>query len=292
MQTLTGRTAFVTGSAGGIGFAIAQALANEGMNVALADIDEARLAEAAAKIGAAGAKVVTTKLDVSDYDDWVRAINAAELALGPVAVLVNNAGIGGGSNLVAENPQRWRRVIEVNAIGTFYGTHVVLARMVERDEEAHIVNIASLSALRANPGMSSYNASKAAVVGMSDSLRLELPGTKVGLSVVYPGMTNTHFVENSQRHIARETNAVIDKSSGVGNMLATGMSPDKLAARVVRGIKANEYHIFTHADWKSSIQAVFEEKLSAFGENADPDYRENIEALEARVASTQVVKTR
>jgi short-subunit dehydrogenase len=114
-----------------------------------------------------------------------------------------------------------------------------------------------------------------------------LAGSPIGLSVVYPGMTNTQFVENSQRQIAKETNAVVDKGSGVGNMLATGMSPAKLAARVVRGITAGEYHIFTHADWKPVIKAVFDDRLAAFGENADPEYRENIEALKARVASTQ-----
>lgn len=287
MQNLAGRTAFVTGSAGGIGFAIAQALAGEGMNLALADIDEGRLVEAAGRIGTTGVKLFTTKLDVSDYADWERAIDAAEAALGPVALLVNNAGIGGGGNLVGEDPARWRRVMEVNAIGPFNGCRAMLARMTERGEEAHIVNIASLSGLRSNPGMSSYNASKFAVVGMSDTLRQELTGTPIGLSVVYPGMTNTHFVENSQRQIARETHAVVDRNSGVGNMLASGMNPDKLAARVVRGIKANEYHIFTHADWKPMIQAVFDERIAAFGENADPDYRENIEALQARVASTQ-----
>lgn len=287
MRDLIGKVAFVTGAASGIGLAIARALARAGMKVAMTDLDEARLGQARGQVAASGGAVHTGPLDVSDYDAWQGAVASAEQALGPIALLVNNAGIGGGGNVADENPARWRKVLEINTLGTFYGCRTVLPRLLEGGQEAHIVNVASLSGLRSNPGMSSYDASKFAVVGLSDALRLELQGTKVGLSVVYPGMTRTKFVEHSQEVIAKATGAAPSAGSGVGNILAGGMDPDKLADRVVRGVQAGEYHIFTHVDHKPMIEAVFNDRLAAFGENADPDYSEDISALQARIAHTQ-----
>lgn len=287
MRELTGKVAFVTGAGSGIGLAIAAALARAGMKVVLADLDEARLATAKAKVGGPIGAAQTVPLDVSSYEEWQNAVASAEQALGPVSLLVNNAGIGGGGNVADDDPARWRRVLEINTLGTFYGCRTVLPRLLERGEEAHIVNVASLSGLRSNPGMSSYDASKFAVVGLSDALRLELQGSPVGLSVVYPGMTRTKFVENSQELIAKATGVAPSAESGVGDILAGGMDPDKLAERVVRGVRAGEYHIFTHVDHKPMIQAVFDDRLAAFGENADPDYHEDIAALQARIASTQ-----
>jgi short-subunit dehydrogenase len=138
--------------------------------------------------------------------------------------------------------------------------------------------------------MSAYTASKFAVVGLSDALRLELGDGPVGLSVVYPGMTNTRFAENSRRQIEAAGGAVMDESKGIGNIHELGMSPDKLAERVLNGVAAREYHIFTHADWKPSIQAVFDDRIAAFGENADPDYHEDIASLRARIAEMQAAQ--
>jgi short-subunit dehydrogenase len=158
--------------------------------------------------------------------------------------------------------------------------------MLAQDGEAHIVNIASLSGLRANPGMSSYDASKFALVGMSDALRLELAGTKIGLSVVYPGMTRTGFIQNSVSQLAREAGAVLVEGSTLGNILDGGMSPDRIAEFTLRAVRAGDYHVFTHADWKPAIQAVFDERMAAYGEGADPTYHEDLSGLKAKIEQT------
>jgi len=194
----------------------------------------------------------------------------------------------GGGNVAQDDPARWHRVLEINALGTFHGCRAVLARMQARGGEGHIVNVASLSGLRSNPGIASYDASKFAVVGLSDALRQELAGTPIGLSVVYPGMTRTGFVGNSRSILEGATGSPISADSGVGNILAAGMDPNKVAERVLRGIAASEYHIFTQDDWKPAIQSVFDERIAAFGENADADYHEDIAALQTRIAQTQL----
>jgi NAD(P)-dependent dehydrogenase (short-subunit alcohol dehydrogenase family) len=286
MRDLAGKTAFITGAAGGIGSAFARALAREGMKLALADLDEARVVSAWEEALALGADALALSLDVTDYADWQRAVDAAEARLGQVALLVNSAGIGTGTRVAEEDPARWRRVLEINALGPFYGCRTVLPRMLAQDGEAHIVNIASLSGLRANPGMSSYDASKFALVGMSDALRLELAGTKVGLSVVYPGMTRTGFIQNSVSQLAREAGAVLVEGGTLGNILDGGMSPDRIAEFTLRAVRASEYHVFTHADWKPAIQAVFDERMAAYGEGADPTYHEDLSGLKARIEQT------
>ena len=129
-------------------------------------------------------------------------------------------------------------------------------------------------------------ASKHALVGMTDSLRAELSGTNVGLTIVYPGMVRTDFVTNSNQVISTRTNSKASPlAQDVAALQMHGMDPDAIAERVLRAVHVNEYHVFTHADWKPAIAQVFQERLDAFGESADPAYHENIEGLLASVAS-------
>ena len=286
MTSWNGRIAFVTGSGSGIGQQIALTLGQRGAAVAAADIDLSAAQATADALRQQGAKAASVTLDISDIDAWDRALADAAQALdAPVDCLVNCAGVGGGGNVVDEDPRQWRRVIEVNLIGTYYGCRAVLPSMLASGRPANIVTIASLSGLRANPGMSCYTASKFGVVGLHDTLRMELEGSNVGVTVVYPGMTNTGFVENSKRLLGEVESA--NKVTGVGNMLASGMNPARLAARVVDGVENGEYHVFTHGEYKDAIKDVFDERLAAFGGNADPDYREDIAGLNARIAQTQ-----
>jgi len=295
MYELAGKTTFITGGASGIGLGLARSFANAGLKIALADRDTGRLLEAKKLIKAkyANVEVEVVSFDVADYAAWQNAVDEIESKLGPISILCNSAGIGGGTLLHEDDPVRWRSVIEVNLMGTFYGIRTLLPRLLARNTPGHIVNIASLSGLRSHPGMSSYDASKHAVVGMSDSLRKELDGTNIGLSVVYPGMTNTGFVTNSQQIISEKTNTAFTKlNSGIADMLKAGMDPQKVAERVLQAISQNEYHVFTHADVKPAMAAHFEERLAAFGQNADPDYCENLDGLAALIKSGNNLKNK
>jgi NAD(P)-dependent dehydrogenase (short-subunit alcohol dehydrogenase family) len=291
MKFLAPRVAFITGGASGIGQAIAAALLREGMKVAVADVDEARAQEAASAIASGGGEAMPVALDVSDRGQWEQALDRVEGALGPVALLVNSAGIGGTGTVADDDPSRWRRVLEVNALGTFYGCHAVLARFARQTEPCHIVNVASLSGLRANPGMSSYAASKFAVVGLSDALRQELAGSSVGLSLVYPGATRTRFLENSRQQLlglAHEDTP----DNGVKHLLDNGMDPAKLALRVLAAIMADEYHVFTHVGDKPAIEAIFQERLAAFGATADSEFRDGASASSHAIQAPGGVRAR
>lgn len=280
------RVAFVTGAASGIGREIALAFARRGAAVALADISDGELGPVMAEVRKLGGTAVAIGLDVSDGERWPSALDEVEAVLGPISILVNNAGIGGGSNVADDDPARWRRVLEVNAFGTFLGCNAILPRWIARGQAGHIVNMASLAGLHGNPGMSAYTASKFAVVGLSDALRLELNGSNIGISIVYPGMTRTNFVENSANLLRAAGTQPIPNES-MGKLLASGMDPAKLAERVLQGVEEGEYHIFTHGEWKEAIKAVFDDRLAAFGSNADPNYSENFSALAKNIASTQ-----
>lgn len=267
MSTVNHGHAFVTGGAGGIGFAIASELATAGMTVTLADLDPERLAVAVANGGTAMRGEV---LDVTDEASWVRAIASAEAAFGPIKILVNSAGTGGGAAVGSDDPQRWKLVMDINAYGSFLGANLLVPGMLASGEPCHVVNIASLSGLYAQPGMSAYNASKYAVVGLSDTLRLELAGTQVSISVVYPGAVDTGFIVNRAGIIEQKLGMGIRKTGGVdlSAVLASGMDPQVLARIVVSGIRDKAYHIHTHGGWRTVLAAHFADKLDGYGDES------------------------
>jgi NAD(P)-dependent dehydrogenase (short-subunit alcohol dehydrogenase family) len=287
MKDFAGRTVFVTGGAGGIGRGMARAFAARGAKIAIADIDDARVAETVDEFTVGGSEAIGVHLDIGDWDQWQTAVDTVEAALGPIAILCNNAGIGGSSigitPLAKVDPAQWRYLAEVNIFGAFYGTRTLLPRMLERGEPAHIVNTASLSGLYGDAGLSAYNASKYAMVGMSDSLRRELDGSNVGISVLYPGLTATGFVAHSVQAVQDRLGGTARASSEMANALASGMDPDKVGEFVAQSVERGDYHIFSHLDWKPTLEACFNDRLAAHAVGADPDYRANMAGLRAAI---------
>jgi len=288
MKTVEGKTALITGGAGGIGQGLARGLATRGARVCLADIDERRLEQAQEKLAPTGATIMTAELNVTSFADWERVVGEVADRLGPVDILCNNAGLGCEMQHVSHHAiDAWKHVIEVNLIGYFLGCRAVLPDLLERGTEGHIVNIASLSGLRAHPAMSAYGASKHGVVGLSDALRAETANTAVGITVVYPGMTRTNFINNSRNAfgdaVAEADGDKLDDA--IASLLEKGMDPDRLGDRVVQAILAGEYHMFTHISDRPQIERIFSERLAAFTENADPDYADNLTALHQAISS-------
>jgi NAD(P)-dependent dehydrogenase (short-subunit alcohol dehydrogenase family) len=276
-DNLNDSVTFITGGAGTLGIALACAFGRRGTKVILADRDPKRLETATEKLREGGIAASSVVLDVSDWASWEKAVKTSEDSFGPITILVNNAAVGGGEPVAAVDPRRWRNMIEVNTIGPFYGCRVLLPKMLERGLPAHILNIASLAGVLAEAGMSSYCASKHALVGMSDSLRGELASTNIGISVAYPGMMNTDFVVNSNQIVATDfgdNRTAFDPA--LNDLIKTGMNPERAAEHIVEGVLAGAYHIFTHGDWKPVIANHFYDRLKAIGPNADPDYHENV----------------
>jgi len=194
-----GRFAAVTGGAAGIGLAVAKRLAASGARVALWDRDPAALAQAKAAIGAG---TLTFELDVADAAAVERVANATALANGGLDVLVCSAGITGPNVPVAQYPiDDWKRVFDVNVHGLFYCNRAVVPLMQAKDY-GRIVNIASVAGKEGNPNASAYSASKAAVMGLTKSLGMELAKTGIRVNCVTPAAVRTAiFDQMSQQHI-------------------------------------------------------------------------------------------
>ena len=192
MEQLAGRVAVVTGGASGIGLAMAQRLAAEGMRIVLADIERPVLARGD-ELARAGVDVLTVPADVSLAGD-VEALAATTLEhFGDVHLLCNNAGVGSRGLPIAELPlEDFSWVLGVNLFGVIHGIRSFLPHLL-RNGVGHIVNTASISGLYHLPRMGPYNASKAAVVALSETLRFELEASGVGVSVLCPSWVRTNI---------------------------------------------------------------------------------------------------
>lgn len=222
-QSLRGRVAAITGAARGIGLATATALVGEGATVAIGDIDEPMAQEAAALLGD---QAVGLPLDVTDRESFAAFLAETERRLGPIDVLVNNAGIMPLGPFVAESDETADRQIDINLRGVIHGMKLALPAMTER-RGGHIVNIASAAGKAGLPGGATYCATKHAVVGLSEAVRAELRGTGVELSLVMPTVVNT------------ELGSGLPRTRGV--RLA---EPEDVAAEIVNALKCGRFEVF------------------------------------------------
>lgn len=275
MTDVAGKTAFVTGGASGLGLATARALADKGARLVLADIDGAGAEAAAESLRAAGAEAMGLQLDVTDEASWADA-GAAAQAFGPVRILFSNAGVGGGSGPFEDyDTDVWRWNYAVNAHAHLYACRTFLGAMKASDEASHLVITSSMVAIVPPPISVAYISSKYATLGIAMALRNELAGTCVDISVLMPGMSATRIVETTRdlRPAQVEVGRAAATSQAMQGVLAGGMDPAKIGARVVRAIENGDYWIFTHPEWKAMAELVTRDMLTAFGEFADPDYK-------------------
>ncbi|MBW0091564.1 SDR family oxidoreductase [Pseudonocardia sp. KRD-184] len=193
---LDGRTALVTGGGRGIGYAISALLLAEGAKVAVADIDAEGAQEAAAKLGAAGGTVVAITGDVSDHASSVAMVAEAERTIGPLDVLVNNAGMWIVKPFTETGPQDWAREFGVNTHGVLNMTHAALPGMIER-RRGSVVTITSEAGRVGEPRTAVYSAAKAAVIGFSKALAKEVGRHGVRVNCVALGTTRTPQAEAS-----------------------------------------------------------------------------------------------
>ncbi len=280
MRDVSGRTAFITGAAGGIGLGMARAFIAAGMRVAIADINADKLAAAAESLRATGAEVCPVVLDITSPAAWAHALEAAEAALGPISVLCNNAGIGQGRFPdgrpieLAEMPEAlWHLVIDINVHGTFNGIRAAAPRM-KAQGGGHIVNTASMAGLVSPGGLGAYCASKYAVVGLSEALRAELAPHNIGVSVLCPGGVRTDFVASSAERRAATPGA----EEGMAQPLATRadpaprMDPLNVGHRVLAAIRNDDFYIITHPEYRGLVDERIAAITAAFGPSAQPGY--------------------
>lgn len=191
-----GSVAVVTGGASGIGLATAERLARAGLRVCLADRDEQALATAAEGLAAVG-EVITHPTDVSDAASVDALANAVAERLGPVSVLMNNAGVGGGGDALS-NPEGWRRVLGVNLFGVLHGVQRFVPDMVASDRPGLVINTGSKQGITQPPGDTAYNVSKSAIKSLTEGLAhtlLQQTEGRVTAHLLVPGFTYTGMIK-------------------------------------------------------------------------------------------------
>jgi len=192
LENMHGKVVAITGGAGGIGFAIADACSQAGMKVAIGDLDPAASTKAAnALTGPASGLTV----DVTDRDSFATFLADTEDALGPLHALINNAGVLISGPFAEASPQSVQAQVDVNLGGVLTGTHLALERFVPRGE-GHVVNMASTASMVASPNGATYSATKHAVLGFTRALRGELRGTGVSTTAVMPGVIRTEMTKS------------------------------------------------------------------------------------------------
>ncbi|MFE3321025.1 SDR family NAD(P)-dependent oxidoreductase [Nocardia sp. NPDC059195] len=196
-SSLQGRVVLITGAARGIGLATAEAFAAAGATVTIGDIDgDLSKSSAAALAARSSAKVIGLRVDVTDRESFAAFFAEAEALVGAADILINNAGIMPTGYFVDESPELTDRQIDINVRGVTNGSHLAATRFVNRGK-GHIVNIASVAAITAEPGLATYTGTKHFVLGFTDALRRELHPHGVGVTVVLPGFINTELSEGT-----------------------------------------------------------------------------------------------
>ena len=217
-RIIAGQTAAITGAARGIGRATAQAMIAQGMRVAIGDVDFDAAQKTASELGATA---VALPLDVTTRESFGAFLDSAEEQLGPLDVLVNNAGIAPVGEFARESDAVLARVLEVNVAGTARGCKLALERMLPR-ASGHIVNVSSGLGRTPSPGIVSYSASKHAIVGLTESLRIELEGTGVELHLILPNLIGTDMAAGVKGLRGVPMNTSEDVAAAIVNVLQTG----------------------------------------------------------------------
>jgi len=276
MRELAGKTAFVTGGASGIGFALGRAFAEVGMKVMLADIETDALAAAVKSLHNVGPGVRGIHCDVTNAASVERAARASFGAFGNVHVVCNNAGVAAGGGIEDIALDSWRWVLDVNLMGVVHGIREFLPHMRAHGEGGHIVNTASMAGMQSGLGFSPYTASKFAVVGMSEGLAPQLAPFGIGVSVLCPGFVRTRIGE-SGRNRPEQYGATQTPDPGtptaalvtmIDELIRNGIDPSDVAARVIAAIRANEFYVFTHPDMRSEVEGRFAAITAAFDQAA------------------------
>jgi NAD(P)-dependent dehydrogenase (short-subunit alcohol dehydrogenase family) len=276
MREFAGKTAFVTGGAGGIGFALGRAFAQAGMKVMLADIEPDALTTALEALREFGPDVRGVRCDVADASSVERAARAAQDAFGNVHVVCNNAGVAAAGGIDDISLDNWRWVLDVNLMGVLHGVRSFLPHIRGHGEGGHFVNTASMAGLHSGLGFSPYTASKFAVVGMSEGLANQLKPFGIGVTVLCPGFVRTRIGESGRNRPERYgPSRAPDPASPAAALVAeiarlvqAGLDPAQVAAQVLTAIRENELYVFTHPEMRDGVEARFAAILAAMDQPA------------------------
>ena len=273
MRELAGKVAVITGAGSGFGREFARLGAREGMKLVLADVQRDALDATVAEVREAAADVIAESVDVSDSGQVAQLADRAFQAFGPVHLLMNNAGVGGGGYLWENTDKDWNWVLGVNLMGVVHGIQHFVPRMLEANRHGtpgHIVNTASMAGWLCAPLMGVYNVSKHAVVALSETLYhdLKLAESTIGVTALCPAFVPTGIADshrNRPRNLAnpappttsqRMAQAASEKAVSSGRMTA-----EQVARMTFDAVRENRFYVFTHPQILPTVQARYEAAL-------------------------------
>ena len=240
------KTAVITGAGSGIGRAVAVALGQRGWKVGVLDIDADGALRTVELVEAAGGSAESFRCDVANLADVEAAAEHFFSAWAGVGMLVNNAGIGGGGYVGETSIADWERVVAVNLWGVLHGCHAFIPRM-KAQGRGYIVNTASTAGLMPQMMFAPYDTTKAAVVGLSETLKVELAPFNIGVTVLCPSCVKTNIVENSLKQVALDSYEERDWGMGViqAGLDNSSITPEDVAEMLIRGIENDRLYVLT-----------------------------------------------
>jgi NAD(P)-dependent dehydrogenase (short-subunit alcohol dehydrogenase family) len=270
ISDFTGKTAFITGGASGIGLGIAKVLAGRGAQVVIADLrpDHIETALASFAGGPGSDSVRAIELDVTNRVAYFQASEQMKKKYGGIDILVNNAGVGSEGPLRKAGWVDWDFGLGVNLGGVVNGIHCFMPQMLARGRGGHIVNTSSLAATTLMPGQYAiYAAGKAAVLNLSENLRGDLEADGIGVSVLLPGFVKSNIHEAAQNRPARLREgsgfAASEQSLSERQFGEGWMEPEQVGELVADGILANQLYIISHGEFKNRMRERFEAMMAA-----------------------------
>ncbi|MCW3837559.1 SDR family NAD(P)-dependent oxidoreductase [Sphingomonas canadensis] len=272
LEDVSGKTAFITGGASGMGLGMARVFARAGMKVVIADLRQSAIDTAMEEFSRTNLAVHAIQFDVTDREAWVRAADEAETAFGNIHVLALNAGVGVVGPMTTATYKDWDYCLSVNVGGVVNGLVTLLPRMLAHGEAGQVVVTSSTGGFSAVGGAGLYCTSKFAVAGMMESLATDLKGTAIGASVFFPGPVQTALAINTNavrpEHLRNDAPpppapGTRDARPMPGFDPAVFMPIDEVGERVLRGIRRGDLFIMSHPEFRDGIVARNEALLRA-----------------------------
>ena len=254
MRELRDSRVLITGAGGGLGRACALAFAAQGARVAVSDLREDTAQATAEAVRAAGSQALPLVLDVTSEASFESAVSAVCAQWGGVDVLVNNAGVATAGTVADAPLKQWQWVLDINLLGCVRGCRAMIPHM-QAQQSGHIVNVASFAGIANPPAMASYNAAKAAVISLSETLRFELH-PHVGVSVACPSFFKTELLSSGRGQLAEHEHASAPQMMQVVDRLmarATVTAQD-VAADIVDAVRSRRFMVMTHADARTQAR--------------------------------------
>ncbi|MEM9254958.1 MAG: SDR family NAD(P)-dependent oxidoreductase [Pseudomonadota bacterium] len=264
METVQDKVAVITGAGSGIGEGIARAAIAAGMKVMVADIDEAAANVVARDLGD---NACAQRVDVSDLVSVESLRDATLDRFGAVHVVCNNAGVWLGALMAEADIRDWQFLVNVNLYGVIHGVKT-FAPLLQEQGEGHIVNTASMGGLISGPPEGLYTTTKFAVVGLSESLAMEIAEAGVGVSVLCPGLVNTRLTTKSFEVRPASLDSGIDHQQPAPDT-ASGIDPLAVGERVIDAVRDGEFYIITHDDYRDVIAMRHTGILDALDRHAE-----------------------